>query len=201
MNIILAIIIGYLLGNFNAPYILGKIFKGIDIRERGTSNAGAANAVIVMGWKLGAASFLIDALKATGAMWIVKYLTGGNTDLSILAGAMAVVGHIYPVFMKFKGGKGIASILGMMLGLNGFIAIILYLTIVLGAVISNNLVIGEFLILILFPVAVYLFGYSNVAVALIVFVSLLSTYKLSDNLIRTFKGTEQKLSSVLFKKK
>ena len=79
--------------------------------------------------------------------------------------------------------------------------LMLIIIIVLGAVISNNLVIGEFLILILFPVAVYLFGYSNVAVALIVFVSLLSTYKLSDNLIRTFKGTEQKLSSVLFKKK
>ena len=201
MNIILAIIIGYLLGNINASYILGKLFKGIDIREKGTTNAGAANAVIVMGWKFGAATFLIDALKAALAMWIVKYITNGNTDLAVLAGVIAVVGHIYPLFMKFKGGKGIASILGMMLGLNWFIALVLYATIVLGTVFSNYLIFGEFLILILFPVAVYLLGYSNFAVVLIIFACLLSTYKLRENIIRTFKGTEQTLGSVLFKKK
>ncbi len=201
MNIILAIIIGYLLGNINASYILGKLFKGIDIREKGTTNAGASNAVIVMGWKFGATTFLIDALKAALAMWIVKYITNGNTDFAVLAGVMAVVGHIYPLFMKFKGGKGIASILGMMLGLNWFIALVLYATIVLGTVFSNYLIFGEFLVLILFPVAVYLLGYSNFAVVLIIFACLLSTYKLRENIIRTFKGTEQTLGSVLFKKK
>ncbi|MFC1528161.1 glycerol-3-phosphate acyltransferase [Candidatus Neomarinimicrobiota bacterium] len=201
MNILLAIIIGYLLGNINASYILGKVFKGIDIREKGTSNAGASNAVIVMGWKFGAATFLIDALKSAVAMWIVKYITNGNTNLAVLAGVMTMVGHIYPVFMKFKGGKGIASILGIMVGLNSYIAIVLYATIVLGTVITNYLILGELLILILFPVATYLLGYSNFAVALITLACLLSTYKLRENIIRTFKGTEQTLSSVLFKKK
>ncbi len=201
MNILLAIIIGYLLGNINAAYILGKVFKGIDIREEGTSNAGASNAVIVMGWKFGAATFFFFFLKAAIAMCLVKYITNGNTAFTVLAGVMAMVGHIYPVFMKFKGGKGIASILGMMLGLNGFIALVLYITIVLGAVITNYLVIGELFILILFPVAVYLLGYSKFAVVLIIFACLLSTYKLRENFIRTFKGTEQKLSSVFPKKK
>ena len=201
MNIILAIIIGYLLGNINASYISGKLFKGIDIREKGTANAGASNAVIVMGWKYGIATFLIDALKAAVAVWIVKYITNGNTNLAVLAGVMAMVGHIYPAFMNFKGGKGIASILGMMLGLNWFIALVLYATIVFGTVFSNYLIFGEFLILILFPVAVYLLGYSNFAVVLIIFACLLSTYKLRKNIIRTFKGTEQTLGSVLFKKK
>jgi len=201
MNIILAIIIGYLLGNINASYILGKLFKSIDIREKGTANAGASNAVIVMGWKYGIATFLIDALKAAVAVWIVKYITNGNTNLAVLAGVMAMVGHIYPAFMNFKGGKGIASILGMMLGLNWFIALVLYATIVFGTVFSNYLIFGEFLILILFPVAVYLLGYSNFAVVLIIFACLLSTYKLRENIIRTFKGTEQTLGSVLFKKK
>lgn len=201
MNIILAIVIGYLLGNFNASYVLGRVFKGIDIREKGSSNAGASNAVLVMGWKFGAATFLIDALKAAAAMWIIKYITNGNTDLAVLAGVMAMVGHIYPVFMKFKGGKGIASILGMMLGLNGYIALVLYITIVLGSLITNYIVIGELFILILFPVAVYLLGYSNFVVALILFACLLSAYKLRENFIRTFKGTEQKLSSVFPMKK
>ena len=61
MNIILAIVIGYLFGNIQASYILGRLFKGIDIRKEGTANAGASNAVIVMGWKFGVATFIIDA--------------------------------------------------------------------------------------------------------------------------------------------
>jgi len=200
MNILLAIVIGYLLGNIQASILLGKIFKGIDIREKGTSNAGASNAVIVMGWKLGVATFIIDALKAAVAMWIIKYFTG-SVELSVLAGVMTMVGHIYPIFMRFKGGKGIASLMGIMLGLNGYIAILLYLTIILGTVITDYLILGELLILILFPVAVYLLGYSNFVILLIVFACLLSAYKLRENFSRTFKGTEQKLGSVLGKKK
>jgi len=201
MNLLLAVFIGYLLGNIQTSYILGKLFKGIDIREKGTANAGASNAVIVLGWKFGIATFIIDALKAAIAMWIVKYITNGNTDLAVLAGVMAMVGHIYPIFMRFKGGKGIASILGILLGLNGFIALVLYLTIVFGTVISNYLTIGEFLILVLFPVATYLLGYSYTAVGLITLACLLSAYKLRENFSNTFKGNEQTLTSVLFKKK
>ncbi len=201
MNLLLAVIIGYLFGNIQASYILGKLFKGIDIRDKGTANAGASNAVIVLGWKFGIATFIIDALKAAFAMWIIKYITNGNTDLAVLAGAMAMVGHIYPIFMRFKGGKGIASILGIMLGLNGFIALVLYLTIVFGTVISNYLTIGEFLILVLFPVATYLLGYSYTAVVLVTLACLLSAYKLRENFSNTFKGTEQTLGSVLFKNK
>ena len=201
MQIFLAIIIGYLFGNIQAAVILGKLFHGIDIREEGTSNAGASNAVIVMGWKYGVATFLIDMLKAAGAMWLVKYLTNGNTDMAVLAGVMAMIGHIYPVFLHFKGGKGIASIMGIMVGLNGYIAIVLYLAIILTTVITNYLVLGELVILILFPIAVYLLGYSNFAVILILFACLLSAYKLRENFSRTFKGTEAKLSDVFKKKK
>ncbi len=199
MQYILAIIIGYLLGNIQASFILGKFFRNIDIRKQGTTNAGASNAVIVMGWKFGVATFFIDMLKAAVAMWIVSYLTNGNTDLAVLAGVMAVVGHIYPVFMNFKGGKGIASIMGIMIGLNGFLAIILYATIILTTVITNYLSLGELLILILFPLGVYLLGYSNFTVLLIIFACLLSAYKLRGNFSRTLKGTEAKLSDVLFK--
>lgn len=200
MNILLAIIIGYLLGNINGPYLLGKLFKGIDIRDKGTSNPGATNAMIVMGWKIGALSFLIDMLKAASAIWIVKYLTG-STDLSVLAGVMAMVGHIFPVFMGFKGGKGVASLLGIMLGLSGYIFIILGITVIIGAFITNYLYWGELLMLILFPVAAYLLGYSNITVLLIVAACLFSAYKLRENLFRTLKGTEQSVSDVFFKKK
>ena len=200
MNIILAIVVGYLFGNIQASYILGRLFKGIDIRKEGTANAGASNAVIVMGWKFGVATFIIDALKAACAMWLVKYITG-SIDLSVLAGVMAMIGHIYPIFLRFKGGKGIASLMGIMIGLNGYIAIVLYITIILGTIVTDALALGELLILILFPLAVYLFGYSNIALILIIFACLLSAYKLRENFVKTFKGTEQKLSDVFKKRK
>jgi glycerol-3-phosphate acyltransferase PlsY len=200
MQYVLAIIIGYIFGNIQTSFILGKLFKSIDIRDKGTSNAGASNAVIVLGWKYGVVTFLGDMLKSACAMWIVLYLSGGNIDLAVLAGVMAMIGHIYPVFMGFKGGKGIASIMGIMLGLNGFLAIVLYFTIVLGAIITNYLFWGELLILILFPLGAFLFGYSNFTVLLIIFACLLSAYKLRENFIRTCKGTEARLSDVLIKK-
>ena len=201
MNLILSIIIGYFFGNIQAAFLFGKFSQGIDIRDKGTTNAGASNAVIVLGWKYGVATFLVDMLKAACAMWLVKCITNGNIDLAVLAGVMAMVGHIFPIFLKFKGGKGIASIMGIMVGLNGFIAIILYLTIILTTIVTNYLAIGELLILILFPLAVYLLGYSNFAVLLIVLACLLSAYKLRENFYRTIKGTEGKLSDVLKKKK
>ena len=201
MQIFLAIIIGYLFGNIQAAVILGKLFHGIDIREKGTANAGASNAVIVMGWKYGVATFIIDMLKAAGAMWLVSYLTNGNTDMAVLGGVMSMVGHIYPVFLRFKGGKGIASIMGIMVGLNGYIAIVLYISIILVTVITNYLALGELVILILFPIAVSLLGYSNFAVIMTVLACLLSAYKLSENFSRTFRGTEAKLSDAFKKKK
>lgn len=201
MQIFLAIVIGYLFGNIQAAVILGKLFHGIDIREKGTSNAGASNAVIVLGWKFGVATFVIDMLKAAGAMWLVSYLTNGNTDMAVLAGVMAMIGHIYPIFLRFKGGKGIASIMGIMVGLNGYIAIVLYITIILVTIVTNYLVLGELVILILFPIAVYLLGYSNFVVLLVLFSCILSAYKLRENFSRTFKGTEAKLTDVFKKKK
>jgi glycerol-3-phosphate acyltransferase PlsY len=201
MNIIIAIVIGYIFGNIQSAFLFGKFSQGIDIRDKGTANAGASNAVIVLGWKYGVATFLIDMLKAACAMWLVKYLTDGNIDLAVLAGVMAMIGHIFPLFLRFKGGKGIASIMGIMVGLNGYIAIILYLTIILATVVSNYLAVGELLILILFPLGAYLLGYSNITVLLIALACLLSAYKLRENFKRTLKGTEGKLTDVLKKKK
>lgn len=200
MNLILAVVIGYLFGNIQAAFLISKFSHGIDIRDKGTTNAGASNVVIVLGWKYGVVTFLVDMLKAACAMWLVKYITNGNTDLAVLAGVMAMIGHIFPLFLRFKGGKGIASIMGIMVGLNGYLAIVLYLTIILATVISNYLAVGELLILILFPLGAYLLGYSNFTIVLIAFACLLSAYKLRENFSHTLKGTEGKLTDVLKKK-
>ena len=106
----------YFIGNFCSAYILGKIFKKEDIRESGSKNAGATNALRVFGIKIGIFAFILDVLKGILAVYIGNRLLGYNGML--IAAIFVVVGHNYPVFLRFKGGKGMATSIGVMLSLH-----------------------------------------------------------------------------------
>jgi glycerol-3-phosphate acyltransferase PlsY len=114
---------------------------------------------------------------------------------------MAVAGHIYPVVMKFKGGKGVASLIGLMIAVDPVIAIVLLSLMVVLGIITNQIVWGEIAGLFMFPVATLLLNYSDQSVVIIALTCLLSMFRLRNNLIRTIHGTEKTLSSVLKKKK
>ena len=109
MEIILSILIGYALGCINPAYFFAKA-KGFDIRTRGTKSAGASNAKTTMGWKYGIICAIYDISKSIIAMLIIKYLVKDDTTLITIAGCSAVIGHIFPFYLNFKGGKGFASI-------------------------------------------------------------------------------------------
>ena len=120
------ILIGYLLGCFQASYFISKYFHGFDIRNKGTGNAGASNVVATLGWKTGFITAVIDVLKASTAVWIINALFPESTNLiflKYLAGCSAVIGHIFPFFMNFKGGKGLASFMGLLFGINPILGI------------------------------------------------------------------------------
>ena len=126
---VLSAVIGYLIGCISFGYLGGKIFKGKDIRDVGSGNAGTANAIRNYGWGVGVFTFVGDVIKGAGSaligLWlcgdIVAYFAAGS--LAALPGQMcayiggfaAVVGHIWPVFLKFRGGKGVATSLGVFL--------------------------------------------------------------------------------------
>lgn len=114
---LLALAIGYLFGTFQTGYFYGKA-HGIDIREHGSGNAGATNTLRTLGVKAGVITFLGDCLKAVGAVLVMMYCLGDNFagDIRILGlygGLGAVLGHNYPFYLKFKGGKGIACTVGV----------------------------------------------------------------------------------------
>ena len=116
---IAAVLIGYFLGIFQTGYLYGK-YKGIDIRSQGSGNAGATNTLRVLGYKAGLITFAGDLLKAILAVVIVHVLFGAYFPqelhvLKLYAGFGAVLGHNFPFFLKFKGGKGIACTSGMIL--------------------------------------------------------------------------------------
>lgn len=110
---ILGIIIGYILGTINPGYFLGKL-KGIDIREEGTGNAGTSNVHIVLGFKYGLITATYDTLKGIAAIFIALGI-GANSTFAHISGFAAIVGHIFPFYMNFRGGQGIATASGLML--------------------------------------------------------------------------------------
>ena len=115
-NPFIVALVSYFIGNFCSAYILGKIFKKEDIRESGSKNAGATNALRVFGIKIGIFAFILDVLKGILAVYIGNRLLGYNGML--IAAIFVVVGHNYPVFLRFKGGKGMAASIGVMLSLH-----------------------------------------------------------------------------------
>lgn len=137
LYIILLVVSSYLIGSIPSGLIIGKVFKNIDIRNHGSGNTGATNAVRVLGFKYGIWAFIFDFLKGglvMGILWYFKleqfYILGVfNTE--ILYGAVAAVGHVYPVYLNFKGGKAMATTAGFIFFIEPFIAIIVIIVFIL----------------------------------------------------------------------
>ncbi len=116
-KVLLCILFGYLVGNINPAYIIGRL-RGIDVRKKGSGNAGASNALILMGKAVGIGSALFDILKAAGVMWLAPVIFGDIPCIAEVGGVACTIGHIFPVVMKFKGGKGLACLGGILLAID-----------------------------------------------------------------------------------
>lgn len=127
MNVNLLLIAGgvlaYLMGSFSSAVWIGKWFYDTDVRTQGSGNAGATNTIRVLGTKAGVIVMVLDIMKAWGAVMLARVFAGDTLDESqfinyqIIVGALAVLGHVFPVFTGFKGGKGVASLVGVIFAL------------------------------------------------------------------------------------
>ena len=152
--ILTSIVCGYFMGNLMASYLVAKWILGIDIREHGTGNAGGSNSFLLMGWKNGLIVGIIDILKAFIAVYIIKILYPANPNLSmlmIISGSMAIIGHIYPFFMNFKGGKGMACFMGMCLAINPLIGLYVILATIALTLITDYVAVASMTAYIVFP--------------------------------------------------
>lgn len=117
MNTILVIILAYLLGSIPSGLWIGRLFYKTDIREQGSGNLGATNTFRVLGKKAGAVVTVVDILKGTVATLLPTIaIFSGSHIHALIAGLIAVVGHVYPIFAKFRGGKAVATSAGVLLG-------------------------------------------------------------------------------------
>ena len=116
-KILLCTLFGYMLGTINPAYIIGRL-RGFDIRKKGSRNAGASNALITMGKWVGIVSALFDILKASTAYWLAPIIFKDFPFAASIAGTAVIIGHIFPFYMKFRGGKGLACLGGVLIAID-----------------------------------------------------------------------------------
>ena len=161
----------------------------MDLRAGGSGNPGASNALILMGWKAGVLVGAHDIGKAVLAVLLAKLLFPALPHAGVTAGVACVLGHIFPFYLSFRGGKGFAAYLGMALALNWRFTLVLLAAVLLLLLITDYIVVGTMTTVISFPAYCALSSHYLMA-ALLCVASLVIIYKHRANLVRIWQGTE-----------
>lgn len=194
MGYIIIVIGAYLLGCSNLALYLFK-WKKVDARSKGSGNLGASNATVLLGWTAGIAVAVHDIGKAALSVILAQVLFPNLDYAGAAAGVACVLGHIFPFYLKFRGGKGFASYLGMIIGLNWKFALVILILVGVVTLVTDYIVAGTTLTILSSPV--YL-GWSNHNVIFALILCLATAviiYKHRDNYVRIWKGTEIGLRS------
>ena len=192
--------IGYLIGAINPSYIIAKL-RGFDIREKGSKNAGASNALILFGKVLGIGCALFDIAKATFAIWLCGKLFPELTYSFAVTGVACILGHVFPFYMDFKGGKGLACLGGMILAFDCRVFLIMLAAEIIVAIVTDYICFVPLTASAVFPI-VYGIMRQDARGALIIAVILpLMIYKHKENLKRIKQKTEMPFSFLWNKEK
>lgn len=203
---IIIAIIAYLVGSINFSIIISKRIAGFDVREKGSGNAGTTNMLRSVGVKAAAITLLCDILKGVVVI-LIAILIGNIVDglddalLVQLAGIFVIIGHTFPIFFGFKGGKGIATSLGVLLMINWQIGLICLVFALILMVITRMVSVGSIAAAILFPVLVIFIGQNYIVpvnnwsyLIFSIIVAILVLFNHRENLKRIFTGKENKIS-------
>jgi glycerol-3-phosphate acyltransferase PlsY len=186
---IVSVLIGYLLGCSSMALYIGKL-KNVDVRKNGTGNLGASNAMMLMGWGAGVLTAFHDIGKAVLAVWLCRRLFPEVPYIGLVAGVGAVLGHNFPFYLRFKGGKGLAAFWGMTLMINWKFALAVALGITLITLITDYIFLGTIAAAIAVPIFVY-FILGGAAAAIVGAASVCIIARHKDNFIRLKNGTEK----------
>lgn len=183
-------ILAYLVGSIPNALWIGKMFKNIDVRDFGSGNVGATNAARVLGWKLGVMVLLFDAFK--GMIFIIIARKFGLSDIYVvLIGLAAILGHSYSIYLEFKGGKAVATSLGVMLVLIPKVIIILVIVFLLIVIFSGYVSLASISVAGLLPILTYIM-YNNIIALLSLVVGILVIWRHKSNIKNLLEGKEDK---------
>ena len=200
LNLTVAILVGYIVGSIPWALIVGKVFYGVDVRKHGSGNLGGTNVLRTLGKVPGISVMVLDALKALLFMAVLHLLK--MDDIVPFAGLAVLIGHCFPVFANFKGGKAVASAVGYVLALNIFVEkhvlicwLLPMLVFVTVLFITRYMSLASITVVSLFAITALIFYTSKVNALLILLLALFVIYKHKENIKRLKNGTEKKLGS------
>lgn len=198
MEYIYCTLIGYGLGSVSFATIFSK-FKSVNLKENGTKNLGATNAMLVMGKGIGFMVMLLDVMKTVIAIIIARAIFPSFAAAGVLTGTSAMLGHIFPFYMKFKGGKGLACFGGMILALDPVLCIFMLILCVALMIIANHSVIVPYTAAVVFPL-LYGMGHPDTEIICIsIIAGVILALRHVPDIIRAKEGGDTKIRD-FFKK-
>ena len=188
---LLAVVIAYLLGSVPFGYLLVKFTSGADVRASGSGNIGATNVLRTAGRATGAATLMLDIAKGFAAVWLASKLTGGAPQWTSLAALAVMAGHAFPVFLKFEGGKAVASFIGAFAFLTPLPLCAVLLLFLAAVAVTRHISVGSILAAATFPFGVWMILHPPVQITAAAFVAgAFVVYRHKSNWQRLRAGTE-----------
>jgi glycerol-3-phosphate acyltransferase PlsY len=203
------LICAYLLGSIPTSVWIGRFFYGIDIRERGSKNAGSTNAMRVLGWKSGISVLFMDIFKgwlAVNLIHLTNYYipeTGDFIEFQLLLGIAAIIGHIFPVYVGFRGGKGVATLFGLVLAINPEPTLICTGIFIMTLIITKYVSLSSMVAAFAFPVMV-IFVFRTATPSLVLFsliIAVLLLFTHQKNIERLLRKEEKKALFLMSKRR
>ncbi len=203
------LVIAYLLGSIPTSVWIGKAVFGIDIRERGSKNAGATNAMRIFGWKAGITVLVVDVLKgwlAVNLIHLTNYYipeTGNFIEFQLLLGIAAILGHIFPIYVGFKGGKGVATLFGLVLAINPEPTLLCVGVFIATLLVTKYVSLSSMIAGFAFPVMV-IFVFKTTTPSLVIFsliIAVLLLFTHQKNIERLLRKEEKKVLFLMSKRR
>ena len=189
---ILTVVLAYLIGSIPSGLILGKLFWHTDLREHGSHNIGATNAWRTLGKRAGIAVFIADSIKGQAGV-ALGLLLAGTPLAAVLGGLFAIIGHSFSLFLRFHGGKGVATSLGVLTMLMGNVTLIVFAVWFAIVYLTRYVSLGSIVAGFLTPILAALFGYPMEYVLFTVIAAILVIVRHRENIVRLMNGTENKI--------
>lgn len=194
LSYIIVILCSYIIGSIPSGLILGKAFWNVDLREHGSKNIGATNAWRTLGKLPGFIVFVADLLKGIIGVYLGMLLVGTSTAM-IIGGIVAIIGHSLSLFLKFKGGKGVATGLGVIIMLMPTVSAIVFIIWLVIVMISKYVSLASIIAAICVPIFAFILGMPFEFVAFGVVAALFVIYRHKSNIGRLMNGTENKIKA------
>ena len=189
---ILTVVLAYLIGSIPSGLILGKLFWHTDLREHGSHNIGATNAWRTLGKRAGIAVFIADSIKGQAGV-VLGLLLAGTPLAAVLGGLFAIIGHSFSLFLRFHGGKGVATSLGVLTMMMGNVTLIVFAIWFAIVYLTRYVSLGSVVAAFLTPVLAALFAYPVEYIVFSVIAAVLVIVRHRENIKRLMNGTENKI--------